>query len=548
MNAKLKKLVLMLTITIIFLSFIRGNMKITFSSDTGGKIDLFTQKETSSGKGPNMPSDAFNLGEEVKIYALVTYNGYPVRSLLVAFGISEPKNPIENITFYRAACTNESGIAMISFRIPHLETAFGEWIVTGNVRIDDLTFQDLISFKIGWIVEIVSIKTINEEYMDQEKFTRKNYVGVELALRNIAMTEKKITLTITIYDSLGIRINSTEINNFMIQPGGVLVYFYCFLYIPKSAYVGDAVIYACAYTTSARLGGVPCCPEVSSHFLIINRDIAILSVHPSLTLVYKSEIVNIDVCVKNKGWETESVNVRAYYNETLIDIIPIFDLKPLSNMTIRFIWNTSDVEEGLYLISASVDPVPDEIDAFDNIFDDGFVEVKSPFHDVAILNVTPSSTLIYIGEIVDIYVVVKNQGNYTESFNVTVFYDSDIIGTSLVKDLAFNVEKTLVFHWDTQNVIEGNYTLSALVSQILGEENLENNCCIDGVVEVVAAPKGWFIPDWFYWLLLLLLILIIVLLIVWLYRRKRKKETKEAFYSGWTAWYYGYDPQSKAHN
>lgn len=89
MKAKLKKLVAMLTIIIIFLSFTRANMKIAFSSDTGGKIDLFTQKEPSSGKGPNMPSDAFNLGEEVKIYALVTYNDYPVRSL-VAFGISEP--------------------------------------------------------------------------------------------------------------------------------------------------------------------------------------------------------------------------------------------------------------------------------------------------------------------------------------------------------------------------------------------------------------------------------------------------------------------------
>ena len=56
--------------------------------------------------------------------------------------------------------------------------------------------------------------------------------------------------------------------------------------------------------------------------------------------------------------------------------------------------------------------------------------------------------------------------------------------------------------------------------------------------------KGWFVPVWFYWLLLLLLVLIIILLIIWFYRRRRKK-AEEAFYSGWTAWYYCYDLRSK---
>jgi len=110
MNAKLKKLLVMPAITAILLSLAFANMKIAFSNYTGGKIDLFTQKEPYSGKGPNMPSDAFGLGEEVQIYALATYNEYPVQSLLVAFQILSPQNPVENISFCRVAFTDEMDV------------------------------------------------------------------------------------------------------------------------------------------------------------------------------------------------------------------------------------------------------------------------------------------------------------------------------------------------------------------------------------------------------------------------------------------------------
>jgi hypothetical protein len=59
-----------------------------------------------------------------------------------------------------------------------------------------------------------------------------------------------------------------------------------------------------------------------------------------------------------------------------------------------------------------------------------------------------------------------------------------------------------------------------------------------------SAPSGWFIPEWFYWFsLLLLLILLGILLFAFWYRRRKRSEAE--FYSGWTAWYYGYDLRSK---
>jgi len=167
------------------------------------------------------------------------------------------------------------------------------------------------------------------------------------------------------------------------------------------------------------------------------------------------------------------------------------------------------------------------------------------FHDVAVLNVYPSSYSAYISDVVNITVVVKNLGNYTESFNLTVSTDSLAFRTSLVQALAPGAQRTLVFRWDTTHVREGDYMLSASASYIPDEANYDNNRYVDGIVRVVTAPRREFIPDWFYWfLLLLLLILVGILLLALWYRRRRKSEA--AFYSGWTAWYYGYDLRGRS--
>ncbi|MEM4713704.1 MAG: hypothetical protein QXQ61_04035 [Candidatus Bathyarchaeia archaeon] len=54
--------------------------------------------------------------------------------------------------------------------------------------------------------------------------------------------------------------------------------------------------------------------------------------------------------------------------------------------------------------------------------------------------------------------------------------------------------------------------------------------------------------EWLYLVLLVILILLIILLCVLTYRRirRKKKAGEEAFYRGWTAWYYGYNLRDKS--
>ncbi|MGB9756486.1 MAG: CARDB domain-containing protein [Candidatus Bathyarchaeales archaeon] len=656
----------MLTITIILLSLPLPNMKTAISESPSGKIDLFTQKEPYSGKGPNNPSDSFSPQEIVILYAFVTYNEMPVQNLLVAFYVQTPNGT----SFSFSEKTNSSGIATINFTIPWPCTngeneVFGEWHVLADTVIGDELFQDSLTFKVSWLVELISVRTIDENLTYRTNFGINGDVGLEITLKSIAMVTKTATIAIVIQDELDVPISFCEIYDFKVQPNEKLVFLYCKLYIPKWAHVGKATVYVSALTTTPNASGVPYCPSVSTSFYILPyepltisfHDVAVVEVVPSADSVEVGQIVNVCAVVQNEGTETESFNVSAYYDGSLIETfsltlashsnkvlnftfnttgvapanytisvsipylaheadltdnifvdgivevkpkkpavihnIAIVDVKPSANIvyigdslqinvsilnkgtetenfsigvyydfilietlqvsafapgdrqTLTFMWNTSSVSEGVYRISAFA-PLPDDIDVSDNTFLDGVVQVKAKphlllFHDIAVLTVSPSLTSLYAGEIDEIYVIVKNQGNFTESFNVTIFYDGNIIDTLLVEELESNAQVMLHFSWNTQNVAEGNYTLSALANTVPEEENLENNLYIDGFVEVKAkGVTGWFVPGWFWWLLLLL-ILIILLLLIWLYLRRRRKKAEEAFRSGWTAWYYCYD-------
>jgi parallel beta-helix repeat protein len=107
------------------------------------------------------------------------------------------------------------------------------------------------------------------------------------------------------------------------------------------------------------------------------------------------------------------------------------------------------------------------------------------FHDVTVKSVTPSASRVYGGQILEIYAVVANIGNYTETFSVTVYYDTTVIETKIVKNLTVGSELSLTFAWNTTGV-EANsiYTIKAEASEVPGERDKSNNILIWGDVKV----------------------------------------------------------------
>lgn len=519
------------------------------TSTSKGIIDLYTQKEPYSGRGQGQTSDAFAPQELVILYACVTYNLYPVQNKIVAFQIIGPPNPIYNYSIVMSSQTNANGIAQTSFRIPwpdeNAETRiFGNWTAIATVDIAEQTVMDTLIFQVGWIVRLLRVETVDVNNMSRTSFTKGERVCFKLTVRNIAMTDKGATLIIDVLDNFSVPLGQL-IENVRISPG-VNVFFIEDLMIPTWACLGVSLVVANAYTELLGVDGEPWCPQVSTTFLItklIVHDVAVVSVVPSVTKVFPCDLVYITTIVRNEGDEAETFNVTIYYDEIVIDTKIVADLPPGAETTLMFAWSTC-VPVSNYTISAVASIVSGETDIEDNTFIDGVVQVMPrppfpPIHDVVVFSVSPSKTLVYVGEVANIYVVVKNQGNYTETFNLAVYADLNTavigdeitVGTWIVRDLEPNDEKSLVFRWNTRNVADGNYTLSAEASVVPGELNIENNRFVDSVVWVKLGvlPIAWEIPRWLLALLFLLAVfigacLVAAVVFALLWRRCRKKK------------------------
>jgi hypothetical protein len=282
--------------------------------------------------------------------------------------------------------------------------------------------------------------------------------------------------------------------------------------------------------------------------MIVTRDVAVINVIPSTHYVFIDAVVNISVTVKNLGLFSESFNVMLLVNSTVAGTLHVTNLEAGTQQTLMFTWDTHGFDQGIYTLSALADQVQDETNTGNNLYTDGVVELKAQptqptlFHDVAVVGLTPSSTLAFTGATLDMTVIVVNKGNYTESFNVTAYYGSVAIGTVEVSNLDPSGTNSLVFHWNTQNIAEGNYTLSASASAVPEEVDLANNGYTDGTVRLTVPVGSWFVFEWWHLLLLLLLLLLIIILILWLYRRRKKKEKNVggSFDAAWSAWFYGY--------
>ena len=113
----------------------------------------------------------------------------------------------------------------------------------------------------------------------------------------------------------------------------------------------------------------------------------------------------------------------------------------------------------------------------------GFLSILT--RDVAILSVEPSKDATYTGWPVNITVVAANEGEVTETFNVSAYYDDNPIGTQTVTDLPPGGNETLVFLWNTAGVQPCiNYTIKAEADAVPYEMDTADNVYIDGTVKI----------------------------------------------------------------
>jgi hypothetical protein len=504
-------------------------------------IDVFTQKAPFDGRGANESSDMFGPQETVVLYAMVLLKSVPAPGELVTFEITGPAG--RDIKFFLVALTNASGVAetQFTFQIINQTDAFGIWTVIASVEVDGGTFSDTLTFNVGWIIELVSIKTLGENPSNNQSFGKSGYVGVEIALKNNARIEKNATLEITILDVADVPIDVVEISNFTVPPNGKVWYIFVKLYIKSYALVGPATVVAVALNDN----GTAYSPQISTTFLItILNPISPNFVDTTVYLGYlplrvaPGQLVTIPVVARNQGTTTLSgVNTTLYINGSLIASEFIDSLDPYAYKAFYVTWNTTGLPDGNYSVTANVSSFPNETELSDNSYTTTVELITPPqmpicVHDIQVSNVICSKNEVYQGETVEIRVEVRNNGNFTESTTVEAYYDGNLIQEENLTALAPATERIMLFQWDTTNVPTGTYQISATANPVEGETHVEDNSYIDGTVKILSRgqPSAMALP---YWVIIPVLVLFGILaglaflmLVLICFSRRRRRKTR----------------------
>jgi subtilase family serine protease len=120
--------------------------------------------------------------------------------------------------------------------------------------------------------------------------------------------------------------------------------------------------------------------------------------------------------------------------------------------------------------------------------------MEVPKHDVEAIAQTVMNTTVMSGEVVDISVVVTNDGNVLETFNLTCYVNGTEIGTERIIDLVPSELRTVLFQWNTTGVPLNGYSITAWAdsAEEIIEANESNNWCTMplNVLVVPEVPLG----------------------------------------------------------
>jgi len=204
------------------------------------------------------------------------------------------------------------------------------------------------------------------------------------------------------------------------------------------------------------------------------RDVAITSVITSRTWAYQGWPINVTVTAKNLGNISETFDIEVYYDNTLINTVTVTDLPPQSEANITITWDTSTVPEGNYTIHAKATEVPYEYDTSNNILYGETVWIMEKIHDVCLIDLVLPEWA-YQGWNVTITAIVKNLGNYTETFELTISCNDTVLSNYSLT-LEPLEETTVEYLLNTLDLAPCmNYTITASILPIPYEFTTENN-------------------------------------------------------------------------
>jgi hypothetical protein len=427
---------------------------------------------------------SYVLRESVQVSGTVTYEGQLVEDGLVGIWVEDPL-----------------GVGMVMRTIPTGTDLFG-----------------------NWGVEVISVTLCEDDETPIEEAERGKFAYFLATVANRGDYKRDVVVTINAYDNAFIPVGGAVAQTTI--TGGNTTTSMVSIWIEKWASVGNAVAYANAYDVNRY----PYCPEKAGNFTIIESEYE-KPLHDPIPEqpVHNGTYETRFRLPSNPHPGTYEVKARAWYFGFKASVTTTFFVEdidaypwpsftaepPLAgpNCTIRFDGSFSSPEgyndtiiscrwefgdghslEGPFSSKSVVEYSYIHIGNYTvtlNVTDsEGFWNTTSKpvsiaeIHDVAITSIQCPDE-VYSDWQLTIKVQVKNKGTFTETFSVTVYYDSSIIATTNVVDLASHGERTVGFEWDTTGLpLYVYYTVSAEAEIVINETVTEDNSLVYGDVKV----------------------------------------------------------------
>lgn len=295
----------------------------------------------------------------------------------------------------------------------------------------------------------------------QDYFPIKTTVYFNVTLTNLTNESRNVSICVSVHDSLNLPIGIDCLD--VTISANATAYYVISVFIPKWASIGVATAYA-----TLKEGGTGIDTD-TTEFYIGPED----KTPPEIHILSPENTTYVTPCVPL----TFTVN-----EQTSIPWMG-YSLNSMENITITGNTSLIDLPNGAYNIIVYANDTSGNIGSSENEYFTILV-----VHDVAVVNVELSSIEIVVGQTLTITVIVQNEGNQIETFNVTAYRNTTAIQTKTVTDLAPLNQTTLNFTWDTTGVTPGNYTISAHAHPVEDETDTTENTLTDGVVNIKSRP------------------------------------------------------------
>jgi PKD repeat protein len=378
-----------------------------------------------------------------------------------------------------------------------------------------------------WDLEIKSLYSSDSSGDPKDEVERGKWSYFYVTVQNHKAVPQDVLITLNIFDGTLIPLGLKSVKETL--PAGFTTGYLTAVNLSKWATPGNAVVYANVYSDWPENAGYPLCPEKAADFTIIES----VYEDPPTHTIPEQPIQNgsfattfrlspeprpgaytATVCAWYNGYHSQASsavfvvwsNITAPPRASIVAKPPVaganytitfdgsFSSAEGYNDTITsYHWDFGDLQTSTAKIATHQYTSFGDYTVTLNVTDtEGFWNTTSEvititeIHDIALTSIECLDR-IYSDWLVTITIKVKNEGTFTETFDVTAYYNTSIIATTTVVSLGPYAPKTLTLQWNTTGLpLYVNYTVSAQAEILPGEADTSDNAITDGTARTRA--------------------------------------------------------------